>query len=71
MVEGGPTVHGAFLRSGLADWAAITISPQLLGGLPALPPLADHAHPIPRLIDWHVAFLGDDLLLWGTLSPPQ
>jgi diaminohydroxyphosphoribosylaminopyrimidine deaminase/5-amino-6-(5-phosphoribosylamino)uracil reductase len=32
LVEGGPTVHTAFLREGLADEVAVGIAPVLLGG---------------------------------------
>jgi diaminohydroxyphosphoribosylaminopyrimidine deaminase/5-amino-6-(5-phosphoribosylamino)uracil reductase len=32
LVEGGPTVHSAILREGLADRVAIGISPRILGG---------------------------------------
>ena len=68
MVEGGPTVHGAFLQGGWADWLVVTISPQLLGGLHALPPLAVHVAAIPRVLDWRVTPMGEDLLLWGRFS---
>lgn len=32
LVEGGPTVHAAFLRDGLVDEARVFIAPKLLGG---------------------------------------
>ncbi len=67
MVEGGPTVHAAFLQEGLADWLAVTLGPQLLGGLPALRPAASPRHPIPALDAWHLAEVGPDLLIWGRL----
>ncbi len=67
MVEGGPTVHAAFLRAGLADWLAVTIGPQLLGGLPALPPAQPMA-PALRLQDGRVIPLGEDLLVWGRVT---
>ena len=35
LVEGGPTVHTAFLRSGLADEIAVGIAPILLGSVSA------------------------------------
>lgn len=35
LVEGGPTVHTAFLRAGLADQVAVGIAPILLGGASA------------------------------------
>ncbi len=67
MVEGGPTVHSAFLRSGLADWAAITVGPQLLGGLSALHAVTTQ-HSIPRLQPLHVVTIGPDLLVWGPVD---
>ena len=67
MVEGGPTVHTAFLRAGFSDWLAMTLSPRLLGGLPALRPLVPSLHAsLPVLDPRHWADLGTDLLLWGT-----
>jgi len=36
LVEGGPTVHSAILREGLADRVAIGIAPRILGGSNAL-----------------------------------
>jgi diaminohydroxyphosphoribosylaminopyrimidine deaminase/5-amino-6-(5-phosphoribosylamino)uracil reductase len=32
LVEGGPTVHGAFLRAGLVDAVQLYLAPKLLGG---------------------------------------
>lgn len=37
LVEGGADVHGAFLRSGLADRAALFMAPSLLGDPDAIP----------------------------------
>jgi len=38
LVEGGPTVHGAFLQAGLVDAVQLYMAPKLLGGdaLPAV-----------------------------------
>ena len=66
LVEGGPTLHGAFVRAGLADRlvayvAGVTLGPDALPMLaaPIAPTLAD----APR---WHldgVTRLGDDVRL--------
>ena len=40
LVEGGPTVHGALLEEGLADWARIYVCPLLIGGMMAPGPVA-------------------------------
>jgi riboflavin-specific deaminase-like protein len=68
MVEGGPSVHAALLRAGLADWLALTISPMLLGGLPALQPVAAPGQPIPALTAWRIQTNGPDLLIWGAID---
>ncbi len=41
MVEGGQAVLSAFLREQLADWLVVTVSPHLVGGLPALRDVQD------------------------------
>lgn len=63
LVEGGPTVHGSFIREALADIWVSFVAPRLLGG-PALssvagPPLGDLAS-APRLTIRKVRRLGAD-----------
>ncbi len=67
MVEGGPTVHTALLQAGLTDWLAITISPSLLAGRPALNPTPAMPHPLP-LVAWHHTTLGPDFFIWGKIT---
>ncbi len=72
LAEGGAKVHGALLRAGLAQRAAIFVAPRLLGD-PAALPLAD-AGPVARIADgWRLAdvevrTLGDDVLFEGELE---
>ncbi len=49
MVEGGQGVLSAFLRERLVDWLVVTISPHLVGGLPALHDIAEQRH----FLVWH------------------
>lgn len=60
LVEGGPTVHAAFLRAGLIDEAVVFLSPKLLSG-------ADDPNRAPRLKDPKVSRLGGDWLIQGVL----
>lgn len=75
LVEGGPTIHGALLREGLASEAAVFVAPKILGDPSALP-LAD-AGPLARMDDaWRlvaptVRALGDDVLFRGRLAGPD
>ena len=68
MVEGGARVITNFLRQRLADAVVVTISPQLLGGLPVIDPdESDHA------LDLHLdqpfyETLGRDLVVWSRPS---
>jgi riboflavin-specific deaminase-like protein len=70
MVEGGARVLTNFLAQGLADQAALTIAPILVGGLNLL------QHPLevrpgsgyPRLVDIEIERLQDDLLVFGRLG---
>jgi diaminohydroxyphosphoribosylaminopyrimidine deaminase/5-amino-6-(5-phosphoribosylamino)uracil reductase len=65
LVEGGPTVAGAFHRAGLVDRYVLYLAPALLGGDDAAPLLAGPA--APTIADaWRgriesVQPLGDDL----------
>lgn len=64
MVEGGAQVITNFLIQGLADWAAVTIAPVFLGGLPAI----EGSLPAPlRLKDPQFEQLGEDILIFGRL----
>jgi diaminohydroxyphosphoribosylaminopyrimidine deaminase/5-amino-6-(5-phosphoribosylamino)uracil reductase len=45
LVEGGPTVHGALLTDGLADWARVYVAPLLVGGITAPGPVAGSGFP--------------------------
>ncbi len=61
LVEGGPTIHAAFLRAGLVDEARVFLAPKLLSG--ALDPNA-----APKIKTPRVARLGEDWLITGVLS---
>lgn len=70
LCEGGAAVHGAFLRAGLYDEAALFVAPLLLGdrGVPLLRdvPVPDVAR-APALSELEVEVLGRDLLVRGML----
>jgi len=75
LVEGGPTVHGAFLDAGAVDRVWIALAPVLLGDPQALPLAAGHARasiaeaiPVRSL---RVRRLGPDLLIEGSLPPAR
>jgi diaminohydroxyphosphoribosylaminopyrimidine deaminase/5-amino-6-(5-phosphoribosylamino)uracil reductase len=74
LVEGGPTVHGAFLDGGLVDRFWIALAPKLLADADALPlaaggPRARIADALPLRIE-RVRHVGPDLLIEGSLSRP-
>lgn len=60
LLEGGPTIHAAFLRAGLVDEARVFLAPKLLSG--ALDP-----NTAPRLKAPKLSRLGDDWLIQGAL----
>lgn len=60
LVEGGPTIHAAFLRAGLVDEARVFLAPKLLSG--ALDPNTAPTLKAPR-----ITRIGDDWLFEGTL----
>jgi 3,4-dihydroxy 2-butanone 4-phosphate synthase/GTP cyclohydrolase II len=65
MVEGGARVITSFLRQRLADVVIVTISPQLLGGLPVIDPNESD-----RTLDLHLdqpfyQTRGRDLVIWS------
>lgn len=74
LAEGGAALHGALLRSGLAQEAAIFVAPTILGDKDAVP-LAD-AGPLDRisdawrLVDPRVRVFGCDVLFEGRLAGP-
>jgi diaminohydroxyphosphoribosylaminopyrimidine deaminase/5-amino-6-(5-phosphoribosylamino)uracil reductase len=75
LVEGGPRVHGAFLRNGLADRVAVFVAPRIAGDPAALPlaagaslDLMDGAF---ELDDLRIERLGRDVLFEGTLRRPE
>src|SRR6185503_17528479 len=66
LVEGGPTIHGAFLDAGVVDRIWIALAPKLLADAAALPlaigrPRARIADALPLTIE-RVRRLGPDLL---------
>jgi diaminohydroxyphosphoribosylaminopyrimidine deaminase/5-amino-6-(5-phosphoribosylamino)uracil reductase len=68
LAEGGGMVHGALLRAGLADAAALFVAPILIGGdgLPLLDILGlDRVEAAPRLREVAHRRLGEDLLIEG------
>jgi len=74
LLEGGPTLAGAFLRAGLIDKLLLFVAPKLVGGDDA-PPL--FAGPGARSLaesvpvgELEVEQLGDDLLLTAYLNEP-
>lgn len=72
LVEGGPTLHGALLESGLADYAAVFVAARILAD-PAGMPLAVGL-PKPRMADAfalrrpRIRRFGDDVLIEGPLD---
>jgi GTP cyclohydrolase II len=67
MVEGGSKIITSFLRARLVDYAVITVSPRLMGGLAALRGVTFDGVGEPRLSSWANHRLGDDLVLCGEL----
>ncbi|MDE2509740.1 MAG: dihydrofolate reductase family protein, partial [Elusimicrobia bacterium] len=60
LVEGGPTIHAAFLRAGLVDEVRIFLAPKLLSG-------ADDPNRAPKLVNPRLTKVGDDWLVQGVL----
>ena len=78
MVEGGARVLATFLRERLADWLVLTVTPHLVGGVPALAePTISFRHPptqvdaFPALEDWIWTPMGRDMVVWGKIRWPQ
>ncbi|NPA91700.1 MAG: RibD family protein [Chloroflexi bacterium] len=77
MVEGGARVLATFLRERLADWIVLTVTPHLVGGMPALAePTIPFRHPptqvdaFPALADWTWTRMGRDMVIWGKVRWP-
>ena len=60
LLEGGPTIHAAFLRAGLVDEARVFLAPKLLSG-------ADDPNTAPRLISPRLTKVGKDWLIQGLI----
>jgi len=70
MVEGGARVLASFLESQLVDYVVVTISPLILGGLPAVQfknslESADNKKVFPSLVKMNTGFVGEDLVVFG------
>jgi diaminohydroxyphosphoribosylaminopyrimidine deaminase/5-amino-6-(5-phosphoribosylamino)uracil reductase len=74
LLEGGPTLAGAFLRAGLIDKLLLFVAPKLVGGDDAPPLFAGPgAHALADAIlvgELEVERVGDDLLLTAYLTEP-
>jgi len=60
LLEGGPTLHAAFLRAGLVDEVAVFLAPKLLSG-------ADDPNRAPRVRSPRWSRVGGDWLIRGAL----
>jgi diaminohydroxyphosphoribosylaminopyrimidine deaminase/5-amino-6-(5-phosphoribosylamino)uracil reductase len=67
LLEGGPTLAGAFLRAGLVDKVLLFVAPVLSGAGPCLVDRLDEPIALGRLAARQV---GDDVLLEGYLREP-
>jgi diaminohydroxyphosphoribosylaminopyrimidine deaminase/5-amino-6-(5-phosphoribosylamino)uracil reductase len=66
LVEGGATIHGAFIKAGLVDRVALFVAPRLLGG--GVPIARGADLPLARALrlgPLTVRAVGDDLLITG------
>ena len=71
MVEGGARVITSFLRERLVDALAITVTPALVGGLPAIDGLgSEKLGQLPRLHNPGWGAFGSDLMVWGEIVWP-
>jgi diaminohydroxyphosphoribosylaminopyrimidine deaminase/5-amino-6-(5-phosphoribosylamino)uracil reductase len=72
LVEGGPRLHGAFLRAGLADQVQVWLAPLLLGGSEAVPAVdgtaIDDVSKALRLTETQWRRVGEDLVLDGYVA---
>ena len=60
LVEGGPTLHAAFLRAGLVDEVKVFLAPKLLSG-------SDDPNTAPRVKVARTSRIGEDWLIEGVL----
>ncbi len=71
LVEGGGTVHGAFVDAGLVDKVLIFVAPKIFGG-PAPGPVAGTGvvHPVQawRITRPEIRRVGEDFLIEGYLE---
>jgi diaminohydroxyphosphoribosylaminopyrimidine deaminase/5-amino-6-(5-phosphoribosylamino)uracil reductase len=63
LVEGGATIHGAFLRAGVVDEAYLFVAPQFIGEMGT--PLVAGDAPDVLLTETTATTLGNDILLHG------
>ncbi len=73
LVEGGATIHGAFLRARLADQLTFFLAPVLAGdqGLPVLQGLSAQGRPAAvSLADVRYRRLGEDMMIEGEIVYP-
>jgi diaminohydroxyphosphoribosylaminopyrimidine deaminase / 5-amino-6-(5-phosphoribosylamino)uracil reductase len=68
LVEGGATVHGAFLRNALVDEAYLFVAPYFIGD--AGTPLVAGSLPNMEHLTLNPEMLGKDILLHGLLQTP-
>lgn len=75
MVEGGAEVISSFISSQLVDFMIITISPLIVGGLPAVQILEGipgrKSNQFPRLKGVLSEYAGDDLIIIGQVAWPE
>lgn len=71
MVEGGAGVLAGFLARRLAHTAVVTVAPQLVGGMHALPAASRNGHTasaLAHLRQVQYTPAGDDMIVWGDLE---
>jgi riboflavin-specific deaminase-like protein len=70
MVEGGARVLASFLAAQLVDYLVVTVSPLILGGLPALQLPGSDANigEVLRIEKMNAEPVGEDLVLFGYLQ---
>jgi 3,4-dihydroxy 2-butanone 4-phosphate synthase/GTP cyclohydrolase II len=71
MVEGGARVITSFIRQQLADVLIVTISPQILGGLPVIDAEASAQAIGLQLGETFYQTLGRDLVIWARPQWPR
>lgn len=75
MVEGGAGVISSFINSRLVDFMILTISPMIVGGLPAVQMPQDYLkqkeNKFPRLGNVLSEYYGDDLIIFGQVEWPE